>query len=38
MDLTTRKRLAAPIYWLGFRIVRLADWVDGKQPKKSKAK
>lgn len=34
MNLATRKRLAAPVYWLGWRLIRLADKIDGKQPRK----
>lgn len=34
MNLATRKSLAAPLYWLGFRLLRLADKIDGKQPRK----
>jgi len=29
-----RKRLAAPVYWLGWRLIRWADKIDGKQPRK----
>lgn len=29
MNLATRKRLAAPVYWLGWRLIRLADKIDG---------
>ena len=36
MNLETRKKLAAPFYWLGWRLVRLADKIDGKQPRKLK--
>lgn len=34
VNLETRRKLAAPIYWLGWRLIRLADKIDGKQPKK----
>lgn len=34
LSLATRKRLAAPVYWLGWRLIRLADKIDGKQPRK----
>lgn len=34
--LENRKRLAAPLYWLGWRLIRLADKIDGKQPRKRK--
>ena len=36
MNLSTRKKLAAPFYWLGWRLIRLADRIDGKQPRKPK--
>ena len=29
VSLATRKRLAAPVYWLGWRLIRLADKIDG---------
>ena len=36
MNLSTRKQLAAPFYWLGWRLIRFADKLDGKQPRKLK--
>lgn len=36
VKLSARKKLAAPIYWLGWRIIRLADRLDGNQPRKRK--
>lgn len=36
VKLSTRKTLAAPFYWLGWRLIRLADKIDGKQPRKAK--
>lgn len=36
MKLSTRKKLASPVYWLGWRLIRLADRIDGKQPRKAK--
>lgn len=36
MKLWTRKTLAAPFYWLGWRLIRIADKIDGKQPRKAK--
>lgn len=35
--LALRKMLAKPFYWVGFRLVRLGDKIDGKQPRKLKA-
>lgn len=32
--LALRKLIAKPIYKLGWKIIQLADWADGKQPKK----
>ena len=29
-----RKQAAVPLYWLGWRLIRLADKLDGKQPRK----
>lgn len=34
LTLETRAKLAAPVYWLGWRLIRLADKIDGKQPRK----
>lgn len=36
MDLTTRRKLAAPFYWLAWRLIRIADKIDGKQPRRAK--
>lgn len=36
LSLETRKKLAAPIYKLGWWLIRLADKVDGPQPKRKK--
>ena len=33
-SLPNRKRLAAPVYRIGWRLIRLADKIDGKQPRK----
>ena len=29
-----RKQAARPVYWAGWRLIRLADKLDGKQPRK----
>ena len=36
MNLETRKKLATPLYWIGWRIIRWADRLDGPQPRKRK--
>jgi hypothetical protein len=36
MNLATRKRLAAPVYWLAGVFLTWANRVDGPQPRKRK--
>ena len=38
MELSTRKKLARPLYWLAGKFLTWANWVDGPQPRKRKAK
>lgn len=38
MELSTRKKLAVPLYWLAGKFLTWANWVDGPQPRKRKAK
>lgn len=38
MELSTRKKLAAPLYWLAGKFLTWANWVDGPQPIQRKAK